>query len=54
MHPSDQTSDHAIQEALSAMSRKRAGLMPALDALNGRLGYLREAVYFTSRRPIWP
>jgi NADH:ubiquinone oxidoreductase subunit F (NADH-binding)/NADH:ubiquinone oxidoreductase subunit E len=43
MNPSTQPSEHVIQEILSALPHERAELLPALDALNGRLGYISRA-----------
>jgi NADH:ubiquinone oxidoreductase subunit F (NADH-binding)/NADH:ubiquinone oxidoreductase subunit E len=43
MNPSTQPSEHVIQEVLSALPHERAELLPALDVLNGRLGYLPRA-----------
>lgn len=47
---SDQPSESAVQEILSHLPRDRAELLPALDEVNGRLGYLpRQAIESIAR-----
>ena len=57
MSLSERPPEHVIQEVLSRFPHERAELLPALDELNGQLGYLpREAIESTARHfrlPIW-
>ena len=47
---SDQPSESAVQEVLSHLPRDRAELLPALDEVNSRLGYLpRQAIESIAR-----
>ena len=57
MSLSERPPEHVIQEVLSRFPHERAELLPALDELNGQLGYLpREAIESAARHfrlPIW-
>ncbi len=57
MSLSERPPEQVIQEVLSRFPHERAELLPALDELNGQLGYLpREAIESTARHfrlPIW-
>ena len=50
MKTSHQPSEHVVAEILSRFPRERTELLPALDELNGQLGYLpREAIESAAR-----